>query len=232
MKHIAMFLVTAASILSEFSLVHAQTNDTSYRCERSTTVEPENGRCKPQPRPYLCEDQNAAVKRFCTANGCPRGSKQIEVNASPGHFCNGQDLICPRQDVVVGRVPGKCLVHTRLPPKGGKKENVTSTNPACAPGTGDASSCNWLCLKPPAGKKIDVASVQFLAREATSVCGDLAGYSPFDESACGTPQTVGRCSPFYYTWEARSVSETEVCGRVKNWSHILERCAAITFVPK
>lgn len=211
---------------------YAQSDDTTYRCESSATPEPAAGRCMPQPQPYLCEDPTAVIKQFCTADGCPRGSKQIEISAEPGHFCHGRDLPCPRKDVSIGKKLHKCFAYTSLPQKGGTKEDVISTDPACAPGKGDASTCNWICLKPPAGKMVDLASVQFLAKEAISPCGDSNDYITFDIAACGSPQTAGRCDPYYYTWEARSVSEIEVCGRVKNWSHDRQRCAAITFRPK
>lgn len=232
MRSLLVASMTTLFLLGSVYNAHAQSDDTNFKCEYGTTTEPDPGRCKPRPQPYLCEDKSAVVKQFCTADGCPSGSKQIEVSAEPGHYCYGRDLPCPRKDVVVGRAPGKCFAYTTLPPKGGKKEDVSSTNPACAPGKGDASTCNWLCLKPPTGRKVDLASVQFLAKEATATCSALTGYSAFDDTACGTPQTIGRCAPSYYTWEVRSVSETEVCGRVKNWSHDRERCAAITFVPK
>lgn len=229
LKELSVFITLAGLC---FTVVHSASNDAGPSCQLGSTAEPEQGSCKPRPRPYLCEDPTAAVKRFCEPDGCPRGSKEIEVSAAPGHYCHGRDMTCPRKDVVVKRVPQSCFAYTTLPPKGGKKEDVSSTSPACSPGRGDSSTCNWICLKPQTGVTVNQATVQFLAKESTTACSDPKGYQAFDVAACGTPATAGRCAPQYYDWEVRSITSTEVCGRVKNWSHDRTRCAAISFVPK
>lgn len=209
-------------------------------CLLSSTEEPTEGRCRPVLQDKLCFHRppgGGSSSPYCVprASDCAMGDSSPSTGAivdGPTHFCYGRALNCPKADNVVSEKPGKCFVYARVKSKGGAVKDVTSAGPACSTGGGDVSTCQWMCMKPPPGKKVSTGTVEFLARDENSTCSEDKGYLKFDPSVCGTPGTVGNCAPSYYDWDVRKVSEDEVCGRVKNWSHNTARCAAITFEVK
>lgn len=199
------------------------------KCTIPKVDEPEAGKCKLQELNRLCYDPAAIAKQICIpeADRCPTGADDKGISS----YCTGRVRSCPVSDVVPITEGTNCFAWTQLGAKGGNELDVQGVDPPCAVGTGDNSACQWVCLQAPTGGKVVANSVKFLAKDKGSAqtCGSLQGYAAFDVAVCGTPATVGRCAPSWYTWEAVDVRDELVCGRVKNWSHDQVRCAAISF---
>jgi hypothetical protein len=195
-------------------------DDNVSECSELKRPEPP-GVCSPlklNNRCYQSDGDHNIVSDTCLPDSeqftCISLNKIWVPNAA---ICKGREDRCSTPEKVFKRNQDVCIAQASLPNKGGDAGAVTSADPPCGPGDGNVSVCAWLCLQPPSNKVFDVASAQFSSKDGPD-CWDPAGYAD-----CGPGADCG-----YSRWEATSVDPKAVCGRFKNWSHNLSRCAEIS----